>query len=250
MVYVELDRVTVEFPLLHVGNRSLKKAIVARATGGSVLAEAGAPKVVRALSELTLSIRSGDRLGLVGPNGSGKTTLLRTLAGIYEPVAGTLHSEGRIATLLDVAAGMSPELTGWENIQLRGMLLGFNRAQVEEISPSIEEFTELGDFLNMPLRTYSSGMMLRLAFALATSIEPDILLMDEWVLAGDAAFAAKASARLSAMVERAKVMVLASHSESVIREWCNRAIYVKHGSLIADGSVDEVLTRYYSDIGT
>lgn len=209
-----------------------------------ILKDSNSPRVVRALSDISVSIRPGDRVGLIGPNGSGKTTMLRTMGGIYEPVSGTLQINGTIATLLDIAAGMNPELTGIENIQLRGLFMGLSQKEIRYIMPQVEEFTELGDFLNMPVRTYSSGMMLRLAFALATTIKPDILLMDEWVLAGDAAFTSRANERLEAMVTGANIMVLASHNSEIIRRWCNKAIFLQHGILQMYGEVDEVLDAY------
>ena len=247
MAELLLDKVTIEFPLLHVGHRSLKKTLVSRATGGIVLKEANTPTVVRALSEISVQIRSGDRVGIVGPNGAGKTTLLCTLAGIYEPVTGLMRTTGDVATLLDIAGGMRPELTGIENIQLRGMLMGLTNRQIREIMPEVEEFTELGDFLNMPIRTYSSGMRVRLAFALATAVKADILLMDEWVLAGDAGFSAKATGRLESMVTGANILVLASHNNDIIRKWCNKALYLRHGELQMYGDVNEVVDAYMND---
>jgi len=248
MAQLTLSHVTVEFPLLHVGHRSLKKTLVARATGGAILRDAHAPRTVRAISDLSLDIRAGDRVGLVGPNGAGKTTLLRAMAGIYEPVTGEVFARGKIATLLDVSAGMNMDLTGWENIQLRGMFMGISAKRMRSLTPEIEEFTELGDFLNMPVRTYSSGMMLRLAFSLATSIEPEILLMDEWVLAGDAAFAAKARQRLESIVRNASILVLASHSNATIEQWCNKALFMKHGVKQSYGEVGEVVRAYTADV--
>ena len=227
-----------------MGHRSLKKTLISRATGGAILKESDTPKVVRALFDVSVNIKSGDRVGLVGPNGSGKTTMLRTMAGIYEPVSGAIHTDGKVSTLLDIAAGMNSELTGMENIQLRGLFMGLSRKQIRNIMPQVEEFSELGDFLNMPLRTYSSGMMLRLAFALATTIEPDILLMDEWVLAGDAAFTQKANERLESMVTRASILVLATHNDDVIRKWCNKAMFLQHGILQMYGEVGDVLDAY------
>ena len=247
MAELILEDVCIEFPLLHVGHRSLKKTLVSRATGGAILKEADKPKTVRALSNVSAHIQSGDRVGLVGPNGAGKTTILRAMAGIYEPVRGTMRSEGSVSTLLDIGAGMNGELTGIENIQLRGLFMGLSHKQIRELTPQIEEFTELGEFLNMPLRTYSSGMMVRLAFAMATAIKADILLMDEWVLAGDAAFTAKASERLQELVTGAKIMVLASHNHEIIRQWCNKAMYLLHGELKAFGDIDEVIETYLND---
>lgn len=242
-----LDNVTVEFPLLHMGHRSIKKSIVSRATGGAILKEANAPTVVRALSDISLDVQSGDRIGLVGPNGAGKTTILRTMAGIYEPVSGSIHIDGRVATLLDIAAGMNHELTGMENIELRGLYMGLRKSEIKTLVEEVEDFCELGDFLNMPIRTYSSGMSVRLAFGLATAIKADILIMDEWVLAGDSSFTSKASERLESLVNTASILVLASHNDQIIRTWCNRALYLKHGRVENSGDVDEVLDYYHGE---
>lgn len=250
MAEIVLDNVTIEFPLLHVGHRSLKKTLVSRVTGGIILKEANTPTIVRALSEISVHIKSGDRVGIVGPNGAGKTSLLRTMAGIYEPVTGDMRVSGDVATLLEIAGGMRPELTGLENIHLRGLLMGLSNRQIREITPEIEDFTGLGDFLNMPMRTYSSGMRVRLAFALATAIKADILLMDEWVLAGDAGFAAKATERLESMVTGANVLVLATHNNNIIRKWCNKAIYLRQGEVMMFDDVEEVVSAYLKDAKT
>lgn len=246
MAKLSLNQATIEFPILHEGHRSLKKAIVNRTTGGTILKEADSPTVIRALTDVTLEFQPGDRVGLVGPNGAGKTTLLRVLAGIYEPESGTVAIEGKIATLLDISAGMSPNLTGWENIELRGLYMGLTKGEVAMLADEVENFSELGDFLNMPVRTYSSGMHLRLAFAIATSVRADILLMDEWVLAGDSAFTEKASKRLENMVTEASIMVLASHNDHIITQWCNKAIFMQKGKVERIGDVESVLSHYHS----
>lgn len=239
-----LNDISVEFPLLHVGHRSLKKVLVSHATGGAVLKHANSPKVVRALDHFSVQLSAGDRVGLVGPNGAGKTTLLRTMAGIYEPVAGSVHINGSVATLLEFSAGMNPDLTGWENIDLRGVFMGLSRSELRELAEQVEAFSELGDFLNMPIRTYSSGMTLRLSFAIATSIKADILLMDEWVVAGDAAFKTKAAERLEKLVKGVGILVLATHSNEIIRQWCNKAMFMRQGQLECFGDVETVLERY------
>ncbi|WP_420407933.1 ABC transporter ATP-binding protein [Hoeflea sp.] len=246
MAKLKLDHVTIEFPLLHEGHRSLKKAFVNRSTGGRILKDAEAPSVVRALSDVSLELQPGDRVGLIGPNGAGKTTLLRAMAGIYEPMSGSVEIEGKVATLFDISAGMSPGMTGWENIELRGLFMGLTRREVADLADEVEEFCGLGDFLNMPVRSYSSGMHLRLAFAVATSIKADILLMDEWVLAGDAAFTTKASERLEKMVTGAKILVLASHNEHIISQWCNKAAFLQSGEVKFFGEVNAAIEHYHS----
>ena len=246
MVQVLLNRVGVEFPVLHVSHRSLKKALIATATGGAILKEAHSAPVIRALANITATFQAGDRIGLVGPNGAGKTTLLRAIAGIYEPSRGFVRTEGDITTLLELGLGFNIDMTGRENIRLRGMYMGLRPAEIAKLAPEIEAFTELGDYLDMPIRTYSSGMQLRLSFAVATCRQPDILLMDEWVMAGDAAFVAKARARIEEFVSSSRILVLASHSDATIRQWCNKAMYLAGGELRMFGDTDEVLAAYHA----
>ena len=200
--------------------------------------------VVQALRDITFSLASGDRLGLIGSNGAGKTTLLRTLAGIYEPNNGRVHIDGTINALLDPNLGMNPDLTGRENIALRGLYNGMSPAQIEQLEADVDSFAGLGEFINLPTRIYSSGMLVRLGFALATAIRPQVLLMDEWFLAGDTIFMEKARARLEDMVRGAEILVLSSHNEAVIVEWCNRAIWLEHGRIVQDGPPEVVLERY------
>jgi ABC-2 type transport system ATP-binding protein/lipopolysaccharide transport system ATP-binding protein len=196
------------------------------------------------LDGVTLSFRHGDRVGLVGHNGAGKTTLLRVLAGIFEPTIGTATIMGHAAPLFDVALGMDPESTGYENIVLRGLFLGLTHKQIDARVDEIAEFTELGTFLELPIRTYSAGMRMRLAFAVSTSIDPDILLLDEGIGAGDAAFLEKANKRLKEFTKRAAIIVLASHSEGLIRQMCDIAILMEHGKVLRQGKTEEILEHY------
>ena len=244
MSSIHLDGVSVRFPILHTGHRSLKKAIVATATGGSILAEARSAPVVEALKNVSVSFEPGDRVGLIGPNGAGKSTLLRVIAGIYEPDEGEVNVTGDVVPLLDLGLGVDGDLTGRENIRLRGMYLGIKPARLERLVSDIVGFTELGSYIDLPVRTYSSGMQMRLSLAVATAVEPDVLLMDEWVLAGDSAFMEKARLRLGKFVEKARIMVLASHSEAIIREWCNKALFLRSGHVEAFGGVDEIFAKY------
>jgi ABC-type polysaccharide/polyol phosphate transport system ATPase subunit len=244
MAGIHLNGVSVGFPVLHTGHRSLKKALVATAAGGAILRESRAAPWVQALKDVSARFEPGDRVGLIGPNGAGKSTLLRVIAGIYEPNEGEVHVAGKVMPLLDLSLGFDGDLTGRENIRLRGMYLGVKPARFERLAPDIADFTELGGYLDLPVRTYSSGMQMRLSLGVATALEPDILLMDEWVLAGDAAFMAKARARLSGFVDRANILVLASHSEEIIREWCNKALLLKSGHVAAFGGVDDVFNEY------
>lgn len=244
VAFIVLDNVSLSFPILHMGQRSLKKSIVAATTGGAIMREARDVPMVQALKNVSVHFTAGDRIGLVGPNGAGKSTLLRVIAGIYEPSEGCVNTHGDIMPLLDLNLGFNGDLTGRENIRLRGMYLGYRPSVFEALAPDIEEFTELGDYLDLPVRTYSSGMQMRLSLGVATALQPDILLMDEWVVAGDTAFLDKARARMERFVEKARILVLASHSEQIIRQWCNKAILLRSGHVEMFGSVDDVFSEY------
>jgi lipopolysaccharide transport system ATP-binding protein len=221
----------VEFPVYTGMHRSLKSAVLHASTGGRLARDAADRVTVRALDGVSFDIRAGDRVGLVGHNGAGKSTMLRMLCGIYEPIAGSLTVEGRVATLLELQLGIDPDATGYENIMLRGVMAGLKLREIRARIDEIAEFTELGDYLGMPVRTYSSGMLLRLAFAVSTSVEADILLMDEWLSVGDADFSRRASQRLDKLVERTPILVLASHSPALIRRLCTRVFRLAHGKL-------------------
>ena len=240
---IDLQDISVLFPLYHGSSRSLKKTVVAAASG-RVAQDQSHRIVVQALRDVSLSLSSGDRLGLIGSNGAGKTTLLRVLAGIYEPVMGRIRVQGSINALLDPNLGMNMDLTGRENIRLRGLYNGLSPAALRRLEEDVQNFAELGDFMELPVRIYSSGMVVRLGFALATAIRPQILLMDEWILAGDAVFMEKARVRLEDMVRGAEILVLSSHSLDIIRAWCSRVLWMKEGRIVADGPTDEVLEAY------
>ena len=226
-----LENVSVSFPIYQTGSRSLKKHLLFRGTGGQIATDANHRIVVEALRNVSLNIKAGDRVALIGSNGAGKTTLLRVMAGVYQPSAGEVLSCGRISPLFDISLGIDSELSGYDNIRLRGMLLGLSRREIDTYLPDIVEFTELGDYLDIPVRTYSSGMMTRLTFAVATCFSPEILLMDEWIMAGDAAFLAKAQHRVESFVERASILVLASHSIEICRKWCTKAVWMERGQI-------------------
>jgi lipopolysaccharide transport system ATP-binding protein len=233
-----LEHVTVHLPVLGARGYSLKHKLVSSATGGRIGQEYGIT-VVHALNDISFDLRAGDRLGIMGHNGAGKTTLLRVLSGAYPPTAGTRTCEGRIATLLDPSLGIEPEATGYENIMLRGLMMRVGRAQMRRIRDDIAEFCELGDFLQMPVRTYSSGMKLRLALAIVTSVPADILLMDEWLSVGDQSFQPKAEARMRNLVAQSGILVLASHSRELIGRECTRSIMLQQGSVISDEPVTQ-----------
>jgi|HubBroStandDraft_1064217.scaffolds.fasta_scaffold00021_52 ABC-type polysaccharide/polyol phosphate transport system ATPase subunit len=245
MTSIVLDRVTVDFPIYNARGRSLKTELLRRTVGGNI--ESGQDKhlSVMALREINLTLRNGDRLGLVGRNGAGKSTLLRVLSGVYEPPVGTVKIEGAVSALTDMMMGMDVEATGYENIILRSVFLGIPIAEAKRSVPDIEEFSELGNFLHLPMRTYSSGMMLRLAFAVTTAVTPEILIMDEVIGAGDIAFLGKAEKRLNRIIGDSQILVIATHNESMLKRFCNRAALMEEGRLVKLGTVAEVLDSYH-----
>jgi ABC-type polysaccharide/polyol phosphate transport system ATPase subunit len=245
-----LQDVSVSFPLYQSGSRSLKKRLMFRGTGGRLASDANHRIVVEALRNVTLSLTAGDRIALIGSNGAGKTTLLRVMAGVYEPFQGVITSAGRISPMFDISLGIDNDISGYDNIRLRGLILGLTAGQIEELMPGIAEFTELGDYLDLPVRTYSSGMMARLTFAVATCFSPEILLMDEWIVAGDAGFLAKAQHRIEAFVEQVSILVLASHSVEICRKWCNKAVWLERGEIKMQGDIETVLAAYSREVGT
>jgi ABC-2 type transport system ATP-binding protein len=244
MASITLNSVSVDFPIYNLTSRSLKKHFIRFTTGGKLNNEDHKCIVVKALDNINLKIEHGDRVGLIGHNGAGKSTLLRVLSNIYEPTQGRIHFEGKVSPLLDVMLGINPESTGYENIILRGLFLGLTRKEIKEKSEEIAAFTELGDYLSLPIRTYSSGMLLRLAFGVATCISPEILLMDEAIGAGDASFLAKAQKKLDKLIEQSSIVIIASHSDDVIRKICNKAVLLEAGRVKFFGPTEEALEAY------
>ncbi|GLZ40661.1 ABC transporter ATP-binding protein [Actinokineospora sp. NBRC 105648] len=242
MVSIEVRNASVDFPIFDAKTRSLKKAVLGK-VGGKIGTDSRVP-IIEALHDINLTLNEGDRVALVGHNGAGKSTLLRLLGGIYEPTIGTTEIKGKIAPVFDLAVGMDPEISGLENIMIRGLFLGMSRKQMEARVEDISQFTELGDYLNLPLRTYSTGMRVRLALGVVTSIDPEILLLDEGIGAVDAAFMAKARDRLVDLVRRSGMLVFASHSDDLLFELCNTAIWMDEGRVKMHGSLREVLTAY------
>ena len=247
MASVVVENISVTFPVYGAASRSLKNALIASTTGGRVTTDVKERVTIQALTNLSLQINHGERVALIGHNGAGKSTVLRVINGIYEPQVGRVLVEGRTVPLFDTSLGMDLESTGYENILLRGMYLGFSRTEIRAKTQEIADFTELGSFLEMPAKTYSTGMVARLAFAISTSIEPDILLIDEGISAGDAAFLEKAKQRLEDLIERTRILILASHDEQLVRRWCNRAVLFEKGRCVSVGSVDEILRQYHSE---
>jgi lipopolysaccharide transport system ATP-binding protein len=229
-VSITMENLSIRFPVYGVDQRSLKKHLAKIAIGGRLGSKAGGSSpIVAALNNVSLKLTAGDRLALVGPNGSGKTTMLRVLAGVYSPDEGSVETVGKVASLLDLSLGLQPTASGNENIYLRGLIAGLSKAQIEEKTARIAEFSGLGGFLDLPLKTYSSGMLARLAFAVATSVDADILLMDEWIAVGDADFRDSARSRLMSLVEQSHIMVLASHDTSLVKGLCNKFLHLEHG---------------------
>ena len=241
---VSLDGVSVEFPVYQIGSRSLKKRVLFHGSAGNIGRDARDHVVVAALDDVSLSLVVGDRVALIGANGAGKTTLLRTMAGIYEPVRGEVRTRGRISPMFDINLGIDTDLNGYDNIRVRALLLGLPPHEIERRLPEVAEFTELGDYLDMPVRTYSAGMVLRLSFAVATCFDPEILLMDESILAGDAHFLGRAEARIQGFIERASALVLASHSIELTRRWCNKAVWLDRGRIRKFGPIESVIEEY------
>lgn len=246
---VIVEDVTVDFPI-YGSVKSFRTALFAKATGGLIRHEGRHNRVaVRALESVSLKLGHGDRLGILGHNGSGKTTLLHILAGVYVPTAGRVTIEGRVSPLFNTSPGLDADDTGYENILTCGIFLGMSRGEISAKTPEIAEFSELGEYLNLPVRTYSAGMLTRLGFAIATSINPEILLLDEGLGAGDARFADRAKARVDRLVERSSILVIASHSEDLIRSMCTRALLLEAGRVVRIGGVDEVIAIYHQRSG-
>ncbi|AIS11883.1 sugar ABC transporter ATP-binding protein [Pseudomonas chlororaphis subsp. aurantiaca] len=234
MSYILAKSITVDYPILDLSRRSFKKDALSWVTGGRVGEDSKRHLSIRALDQVDLEISSGEKIGLLGHNGSGKSTLLKVMAEVYWPTSGVLKSSGRITSLLDLTLGMELEATGYENIFLRGAILGVKPKEIKQVVSDIAEFSGLGDYLRLPIRTYSSGMLVRLGFSISTAFPADIILMDEWLGVGDAQFQSEANQRLEKMTENAAILVLASHSPDLINKVCGRCIKLEHGKVVND----------------
>ena len=243
MAAVALKNVTVQIPIYDIGGSSLRKVILSKTVGGR-FEQSGSHLVVDALKDVSFEAHDGDRIALVGNNGSGKSTLLRVLSDVYPATAGTVQVVGEVSPMFDAMLGMSMDATGMENIWICGRLWGLSQTQIKDSLDDISEFTELGDYLNVPVRTYSTGMMLRLAFAIATVRDPEILLLDEVVGVGDSAFFEKAFRRLQGIIRRSQILFLASHIDDILRKVCNKAIWLDHGKLVQYGEFEKVIAAY------
>tara|TARA_R110002096_G_scaffold107181_1_gene235011 strand:+ start:301 stop:1053 length:753 start_codon:yes stop_codon:yes gene_type:complete len=248
MSSILVDQVGIDFPIYDVQARSLRNSLLNASVGAVVKKSSSDVVTVTALNEVSFKLEKGDRLALMGHNGSGKSTLLKCLAGIYEPIRGTVSVDGTVAPLFDLSLGIDPELSGIDNILLRGMYSGLSRKVVESKVDEIAEFSELGEFLNLPLRTYSSGMQLRLAFSVSTAFDADILLVDEIIGVGDAAFVEKSQDRLQSRIGEDGILVLASHSADVLRKYCNKGLWLINGAVGAYGELEPVMEAYQDGI--
>ena len=244
MASIVADRISVEFTAYGASARSLRGRLLRASVGG--LMGVGRDNLVHidALHDVSFTLEDGDRLGLIGANGAGKSTLLRVLAGVYFPGRGRLQVDGKISPIFDAAAGMDLDVSGRDNIFLRGIYLGATPREIRRKTDEIVEFTELGDYLLMPVRIYATGMLTRLAFAISTAFTPDILLLDEGIGSVDAAFLEKTMQRLETFAGHARILALASHDSGLIRRLCNKVAWLDHGRLVAVGGVDEILARY------
>ncbi|WJY14587.1 ABC transporter ATP-binding protein [Pectobacteriaceae bacterium CE90] len=235
---IEAENVTVEFPIYSSSQRSLKKIIFSHAVGGGFGESKNNHVTVKALNNVSFTICEGERVAFVGHNGAGKTTLLRVLAGVYCPTEGSIKVHGEVVSLIDMAMGMDSEATGYQNIYIRGILLGLRRKEIAQHIDYIIEFSELGNYINLPVRTYSSGMLLRLAFSIISILRPSVLLMDEWLTVGDAYFKEKMSKKLEEMINNTSVLVLASHSKEIIKKYCNKFFLLENGNISEISSSD------------
>jgi ABC-type polysaccharide/polyol phosphate transport system ATPase subunit len=241
---IRLQNIHLDLPIFDVSSQSLKKRVMRMGRRNRIAEDNTGVVIVRAIDDLSIELRAGDRLGLIGHNGAGKSTLLRVMAGIYPPTAGTIRVEGKAVPLLDISLGMDEQSTGRQNIRLRGLLLGMSDPEIRRKTEEIADFTELGDYLDLPLRTYSSGMRVRLGFAVSTAVDADILLLDEVLGVGDANFQGKAEERLRELHARSEIVVLAIHSSEAIRKTCTKVLWMERGKVRMYGDVGEVVDAY------
>lgn len=240
MSRIHIDNLSIKFRIYHDRSPSLKAqfANIFKKRTSSAYTDFWAVK------DFSIAIESGERVGIIGHNGAGKSTLLKALCRIYEPSTGSIYVEGTVAPLIEIGAGFHPEFTGRENIYLNGSILGYSMQKLRQIEPEVIAFAELEEFIDMPVKYYSTGMYMRLAFSLATAMHPDILVLDELFAGGDAAFITKAKARMHALIDRASIMVMVSHDAELVRSLCNRVIWLDHGNVVADGAPGAILDRY------
>ena len=247
MAYIKFNNASIDIPVFNANSRSLKNKIIQVASIGKLGNDSSGHIIVKILKNLNFELKKGDKLGIIGPNGAGKSTLLRAITGVYPPTKGKVITQGNVASLIDISLGIDHEATGRENIFLRGSLLGIMKEEMKEIIDEIIEFSDLNEFIDMPVRTYSSGMHLRLAFSVSTVIEPEILIMDEWLSVGDENFKNKADTRLAKLVNSTDILVIASHSSELIRKNCNRVIWLENGEIKMDGNPNKICSLYFNE---
>lgn len=242
MAEIQIKNITIKYPIFTSETVSLKNSLIGK-VGGNLLATKGIP-VVTALKNITLSIKDGDRVALLGHNGAGKSTFLKVCSGIYEPTQGSVKIKGRISSMVGLHMGMDEEASGYENIYRRAIFMGLPHNEAQNLIEEVKDFSELGDFLHLPIRTYSTGMQTRLAFAIATSIVPDILIMDEMIGAGDKEFVEKAKERTRKIIDQSKIFVIASHNPAILSGICNKAIWLENGIIKKQGDFEVVNKEY------
>ena len=239
---IKLNNVTLDYPVTGLGSHSLQLELYSKL--GGIFKADNKQNYVRAISGINLSVASGDRLGILGHNGAGKTTLLRIMSGVYSPTKGQIHIKGQISAMTDFTLGMDPNVSGLDNIYFRLQFMGFNKKDITPMIEEIVDFSGLGEFIHMPARTYSTGMYMRLAFAISTCFKPDILICDEIIGAGDYEFQSKAESRVESLINDSRILILSAHDLSAIQKFCNRVIVMDKGKIIYDGSTDDAL-RFY-----
>jgi len=245
MPSIVVENLTIDIPVASIRARSLRTIAVAkaRAIGGKIVNDGSRISIVRALDQVSFTLRQGDRLGLIGSNGAGKSTLIRVLADIYAPSAGKVEREGTLIPMFDIGIGFDHEATGYENIMLRGMMMGLTRREIAARTDEIAAFSELGEYLDLPIRTYSAGMTLRLMFSIATSVAGDIILMDEWISVGDESFQSKAQKRMLEITGKAGILVIASHDPNTLLQHCTLGMRLEKGRVADFGPIERVLNR-------
>lgn len=246
MAKIILKDVSVIFPMYSSTNRSLTSKLLSVASGGKLDTDPQGHVLIKALKDINLSLKDGDRLGIVGNNGAGKSTLLRLISGVYHPTSGSRSVIGDISTLIDVGLGIDREATGRENIYVRGALLGLSKSKISSLISQIVEFSELEEFIDLPVRSYSTGMLMRLAFAVATAVQPEILIMDEWLSVGDESFKDKAERKLQDLLSNTKILVIATHSRDLVERQCNKIVWLEDGKIKEYGKPSQILPRYFN----
>ena len=245
MNFFKLNNVCVDIPVYNVNSRSIKKTLIKSLGQNKIVQDQSGIQMVQALKNINIDLNSGDRLGLIGPNGAGKSTLLRVLSGVYSPTSGSISSKGKVSSLIDLTLGMDVEASGIENIYIQGELFEISKKIIDKNIDDIINFSELKEFIEMPIRTYSSGMIFRLGFSVLTFLQPEILIMDEWIAVGDNNFSKKVNERLKFILEKTKVFVIASHSKDLILDVCNRVVWIENGTIRLDGPPKKICELYF-----